>query len=116
MFNFGLFSTHIPYLIMALLYAVYYVTTMLGGNVSLTEKENKNTAHIAHEVSFQAAPKKNIATYKVCFEQGIPPKATQQPKVFHPSEKKIHPLAQPIFLNAGYGFALFSRPPPSVLA
>jgi hypothetical protein len=95
---------------------VYYVTTLLGGNVSLTEKGNNNTTNIAHEVSFQAAPKKNIATYKVCFEQGIPPKAIQKPKIFNSSEKRIHPLAQPIFLNTGYGFALFSRPPPSVLA
>lgn len=115
MFNFGLFSTHIPYLIMALLYAVYYVTTLLGGNVSLTEKGNNNTANIAHEVSFQAAPKKNISTYKVCFEQGIPPKVTPKPKVFSSSEKRIPALAQAIY-NAGYGFALFSRPPPSVLA
>lgn len=114
MFNFGLFSTHIPYLIMVLLYVVYYISTLLGGNVSLTEKETKNTSQtLSYEISFQTAPKKNISTYQASFKQcTLQPKKTKSKKPQYYSTKKERMLVLPVF-EEGYSFSLFSRPPPS---
>lgn len=115
MFYFGLFSTHIPYVILSAAYMLYFGLYALSKTDSLISMGQPESAE--QVIVTQVEPLKRVDCYHYDdhFSYHQPVEAPELPCFsFLSIRKSVYPHRSEKALYTGFGYSLFSRPPPVI--
>lgn len=115
MFYFGLFSTHIPYVILSAAYMLYFGLYALSKTDSLISMGQPESAE--QVIVTQVEPLKRVDCYHYDdhFSYHQPDETSELPCFsFLSIRKSVYPHRSEKALYTGFGYSQFSRPPPVI--